>query len=87
MNWHSLACPNCGTRNQFLLSTEKDSHLRQCPACDRWMVAHRETAGDASYRIDALANPPTCPVDGCSDVVEDDQLPEHIIDRHDGSLE
>lgn len=88
MDWMTLACPRCETRDQFLLSAEKDRHLRQCSDCGRWFVVETgtETESDRGHRIDLLDHPPTCPVEGCEEVLDPPELPPHIIDAHDGEL-
>lgn len=85
MDWRTLECPRCGNRDQFLVSAEKDSHLRRCSGCNRWFLL--ETAGDADdHEIDVLEHPPTCPVDACEQVLDPERLPEHIIETHDAEL-
>lgn len=84
MDWQSLECPRCGTGSYYLLYSTKERHLRQCSNCDRWMIAHADAAG-RDYRVDSLGHPPTCPVSGCEEVLQPDQLAPHITENHEGA--
>ena len=90
MDLRTVACPACETSHQFYLSADDDRHLRQCPACDRWLIAaeaaDHEGVESADMRVRELDDPPTCPVDGCSASPPSEELPVHLIDVHDGSL-
>lgn len=86
MDWKTLECPRCETRDQFLLSSEKERHLRKCSTCEHWFVVDDRVDSEPGYRIDMLDHPPTCPVNGCDAVVGSEALPEHIIENHDEGL-
>jgi hypothetical protein len=86
MDWKSLECPRCQSRQHYLLDPSRERHLRQCPTCDGWMVARDAADAGRGYRVDSLGDPPTCPVDGCEEVVRSEQLPPHIVQHHDGAL-
>lgn len=50
------------------------------------IVTEDDSETSTTYQLTALDHPPTCPVEGCSKVVEADKLPPHIIQNHDGAL-
>lgn len=75
-----IDCPHCGVSRRFHISHD-ERNLRQCPACNSWFIFSGNT------EIEALAEPITCPVDGCGASPERDDLPVHIIDEHDGNLD
>ncbi len=86
MDWKTLECPRCGNRDQYLLSAEKDIHLRQCSGCNRWFLIGPADDSDGGHRIDVLGHPPTCPVEDCEQVLDPSELPAHIIETHDAEL-
>lgn len=87
MNWTSFECPGCSARYRFLLDLSKEQHLRRCPDCDRWFIAHRDSAdSEHEYRLDPLDHPPACPIDSCGEVLSPEELPAHIIENHGASL-
>ncbi|MFB6170598.1 MAG: hypothetical protein ABEJ06_05560 [Haloarculaceae archaeon] len=80
----TIDCPLCGAAHEFYLRAADDRHLRQCPDCEMWLVL-AETASDVE--VEALGNPATCPVEGCESVFEGDDLPAHVVDAHDATLD
>ena len=89
MDLRTFQCPACGIDNQFYLSVDDERHLRRCPDCDRWFVAVEDPEDEGGRRIERvldLDDPPTCPVEGCTESPPADDLPAHVIAAHDGSL-
>lgn len=86
MNWNTLECPRCGERDQFLLSDKKRIQLRKCSGCEHWFLVEDPEDESEPYRLESLDHPPTCPAEGCEEVVHSDELPNHIIETHDGEL-
>ncbi len=86
MNWNTLQCPRCESRDQFLLSSKKETQLRKCSTCEHWFLIHEPEADDQPHGLETLEHPPTCPAPGCDEVVQSDKLPEHIIETHESEL-
>jgi hypothetical protein len=91
VNYTAFDCARCGAGSSALLSDEKEVHLRQCATCDGWLVIRERPAnGDPdcqdALQVESLGIPPHCPVEGCEAVVSDNQLAEHVIATHGGSL-
>ncbi|GGN09292.1 hypothetical protein [Halarchaeum nitratireducens] len=79
----TVECPRCEAAHEFFLQDE-ERHLRQCPDCDGWFVFAEAESG---LKRTALDDPAACPVAGCEERVDADDLPAHVVDTHDGSLD
>jgi transcription elongation factor Elf1 len=86
MDWQTLECPRCENRDQFLLSADKEKHLRQCSNCERWFVAETAVDSELDFHIEVLDQPPTCPVAGCTETLRSEELPAHIVEEHDAEF-
>lgn len=87
MDCVSIECPFCGARHGFFLAARKEQHLRQCPDCEHWLTAHMDpTDANRDYLVESLNHPPTCPIDSCAEVIDPEELAQHIIETHDGAL-
>lgn len=82
----TIDCPRCASTHEFFLRNDGDRHLRQCPDCDGWFLFSETTDADGGS-VEALGDPPTCPVAGCEETVDADALPEHVIAEHGASLD
>ena len=81
MRYVTVECPRCGAAHQYLLDAAAERHLRRCPDCAGWFVRD-----EGRGRVASLGEPPICPVDGCDETLAADELPVHVIERHDASL-
>lgn len=91
MRFARIECPVCAETGTFYLTRDEASHLRRCDTCHGWFIIGEGPTADAHSvaveTVTSLGEPPACPLPDCGATVANHELPHHIIDQHDGSLQ